>query len=163
MMPDQVPNRWIKLAHQLLECLLDELPEPVCRAELRHHSAVVPSDDCDCECADGHGQAWVRITHAVIANVDRSRCPPNLWNVTYELGTRRCVATMDEAGTPPSPITTSEEAEELAFDARAQRRVLLCCKATDDRDLTAVSQSPLGPAGGCAGWVTVFTTAMLAL
>jgi hypothetical protein len=162
----------LALAQQLLACLTAELAAapagPVCVAALRHSATVAPADACMCECVDGAGQpagqgeAWVRVVSATMPGLDRQRgCPRPEWQVTYELGSRRCVTTLDGAGRPPTAAEADADAVSLAGDAAAHRRVLGCCPGLDERVQAALAQLPAGPTGGCAGWVTRLTVGVL--
>jgi hypothetical protein len=162
----------LALGQQLLTCLTTELAAapagPVCTAALRHSAVVAPADECACECTDdtgavvGQGEAWVRIVSATMAALDRQRgCPRPQWQVTYELGSRRCVTALDASGRPPTTAEASADAVRLAGDAAAHRRTLACCPALDERVQAALSQLPAGPAGGCAGWVTRLTVGVM--
>lgn len=157
---------FLSLALQLLDCLQTQLADspagPACEYCLYHEAALVPADGCACDCEDGRGQAWVRIAGTAIVEAEsRSAigCPRGRWSGTFEIGTRRCVATMDEDGNPPSCQTITNEAMWLAGDRVAQAAVLRCCPVMDKSGLTVVSatQLPNGPAGGCAGWTTLVT------
>lgn len=159
------------LAARLLDCLCAQLAlspgGPVCACCLSHSGVGAPADECDCPCPDGEsvgqGQAWVRVA-AVVATptVNRgSGCTHGRWSPTYELGSRRCVSVVDGAGNAPSCQTRTDEAVLLAGDAAAHRAVVRCCEALKDIDITVVNQLPDGPAGGCAGWLTLVTVGPL--
>lgn len=149
------------MAGELLGCFCERLAAtpsgPVCACYLAHEASVVPGDVwCGCDCASGQGQAWVRLMQAVLAAPAPrpGPCSHGRLNVTFELGSRRCVTVINEGGAPPDPVVLAADAERLAADAHAARQVVRCCV---EGPLLGFTQSPIGPMGGCAGWTTQLT------
>lgn len=151
----------VPLATRLLACLCTALEGtvagPACRCCL-YPGLVVPMDDCDCECgAGGNGSASVRVARIFPTkrfpgqSFDVEPCKANTWAVELVMTVYRCVAVLNEDGSPPSCSAVTDDAEKILSDGAAMRQAVTCCYP--DADIVAVvgAWEPLGPNGGCAG------------
>ncbi|MBT2226258.1 hypothetical protein [Nonomuraea sp. NEAU-A123] len=151
------------LANALLACFCSALEGSTGGSPCHCCLAVgpPPADFC-CECPSGaSGQAWVR----VVAIFPSSKFPARTnelvrcgqsaaYAVELELGAYRCVATLDDAGDPPSCEATTRDVEVQVDDAAAMRAAVCCFRAQDGgRILVPGEWSPIPPNGGCAGGV----------
>lgn len=151
----------------LNDCLYEELIDTAYGPPHRSyvtHSVGPPLDDgcwCQGETVIGgqpvatNGDGRVRLVTlgpdtTIILGPASSRCPPG-WQALIELSTSRCIPVSDSA--EPLPADTMEQvALELGDDRAALLRVLQCCEALDDRDISVSRVFPVGPQGACAGW-----------
>lgn len=159
-MPDPV----LPLAERLLACLCNALEDshrgPVCACCL-HPGSVVPMDYCDCECAGGQGQAWVRVARIYPTGArfpsqtfDIQPCQQAVpsWAVELVMGVYRCIATIDDEGRPPDCAQVTDDAVALMSDAAAMRQAAMCCFPDGGDTAVVVGEyTPIGPSGGCGG------------
>lgn len=153
------------LVQSFLACVCAELHasgRPVCECCLVWGDSIPPADFCDCDCAGGHGQAWVRVVRldpAATGNRTAAmKCQPIRLRVWLEAGVYRCVPAVGADGTsPPSCDDRSDSAWGFIQDARSLRRAVACCEALKDRRVEFMSQEPTGVRGGCSGLTTQFT------
>lgn len=127
-----------------------------CRFPITWHEQLPPADACDCECADGQGQAWVRWVSTEPAKLSSSGalsaagCGDGTYDITLELGVYRCWPVPGEA--KPLDETDEEHAAlGLLLDAAAIRRALLCCESLEDRSWELIKEEPIAHSGGCTG------------
>jgi hypothetical protein len=148
---------------------------PVFEAVLRHGAPGTPTmDGCDCSgdvtlpdgtVVTGQGVAYVRVGVVTPADLSgrsqqrpgsgfgntRSRCG-SAWVITYELGLLRCWP-IAEDGKPLPAEQQHELAAKLGADRVALQRAIDCCPYLDQHaGVELVQMTPVGPAGGCAGW-----------
>ncbi|MBP2703524.1 hypothetical protein JOL79_06890 [Microbispora sp. RL4-1S] len=159
----------LPLAEALLACLCAELDDtvagPVCVCCL----APGPEPADCCTCPGGEGRAWVRVTRIFptsarfpLPAVDPGRCATDgSYAVELELGVYRCVATIDDDGTPPSCDQRTADAVKLLDDAAAMRRAVSCCFPRTElgrgRAVVVGEWRPIAPEGGCAGGALLVT------
>lgn len=148
----------LPLARALLNCLCAELGEavggPVCTCCL----APGPEPMECCDCAEGEGNAWVRVVRVFptaarfpIPAADPNRCVTGLYAVELELGVYRCVSVIDDDGVPPSCEQRTADTEKVLDDAAAMRRAVVCCFVARGRQAIVGEWRGRGPDGGCAG------------
>lgn len=152
----------------LRECVRAQLARstsgPVCRASIRHSVVTPAMDGCDCQCADGQGDAWVRLVR-LEPDVDNagavapSACP-TAWLAVIELGVYRCVPLPEEGEALPEQTEHVISLDALS-DMNALLRVLTCCLALADAFIGVDFWQPLGPSGGCAGGMLQFRASIL--
>jgi hypothetical protein len=157
----------LELAEALLECLCEAL-EGSTGGRPCHCCLAVgppPADFC-CECPNGSsGQAWVRVTSVYPSSKFPARtnelvkCGAAMaYGVELELGTYRCVTTLDDSGDPPSCEQTTRDVEIQLDDAAAMRAAICCFQAQDGgRVLVRGEWRPIPPNGGCAGGAMTIT------
>jgi len=68
----------------------------------------------------------------------------------FEVGVVRCIPTMEEDGSLPSPADVSEAAVNLLQDQWALHKAIRCCEFTRG-SIVLESWTPTGPQGGCVG------------
>lgn len=151
----------LTLANSLLECLCEALEGSTggrpCQCCL---SVGPPPADYCCECPSGaSGQAWVRVLSIFPSSTFPARttalpkCGAALmYAVELEVGTYRCVATIDDDGTPPTCEQTTRDVEVQLDDAAAMRAAACCFRDQDGgRTLVVGEWRAIPPSGGCAG------------
>lgn len=144
-------------------------------AVIRHGAAGTPTmDGCDCSgpttlpdgtLVDGQGVAYVRVAGLLPADLSgrsaqrpgasfgstRNRCG-SAWVVTYDLGLLRCWP-LAENGEPLPAEQQHDLAAKFGADRVALQRAIDCCAYLDKHmGVELVNMTPVGPAGGCAGW-----------
>jgi len=147
-----IPDNHIYTAlDELATCLCaqiqtDGLPD-VCACSVVPGEVVIP--DMVGDCADGCGQAWVRLITAypsvVIGapDVTPGNCGSSI-GVEVELGVLRCIESEDVG------IPELQDATQLQVaDMLAMWRAVSCCRQSKDYQITAYT--PLGPEGGLVG------------
>lgn len=160
----------LPLAESLLACLCEALEGTIAGAPCHCCLAVgpPPADYC-CECAGGSsGQAWVRVVEIYptskfpVRTLELAKCgQTEAYAVELELGTYRCVSTLDDDGTPPTCAQTTRDVEVQLDDAAAMRHAVCCFQAQEGgRVLVRGSWQPIAPAGGCAGGIMRVTVAV---
>lgn len=150
----------------LLACLVEYLTacnRGACEYTIYHGDQHLPADKCDCVCAQGTGQAWVRL---VRYNRDLTRTELTSWGggcgysviATIEIGLHRCIsAVMTEQSQPTAAQYTADAV--AADEDMAVLMSLMCCQVftgDDGHDPVTVRDwdwRPLSPRGGCAGQV----------
>lgn len=112
------------------------------------------------ECCDG--QLWGRVVSVdpgpIQPKANGLPCGIPWWSVTLGLGILRCVAVVNDKGTPPSAAKITEDGAQMLADLATLQEVVACTGKT----ATVVSWTPLGPQGGCAGGEWVFTVRIMA-
>ncbi|MEV6399983.1 hypothetical protein AB0M39_35215 [Streptomyces sp. NPDC051907] len=153
------------LLQSFVACVAAELAaagRPPCAACLVWGNSYPPADFCDCDCANGHGQAWVRLVRldpAATGNrIAMKKCQPVRVRAWVEAGVYRCVPTVGPDGSS-APTCEQRSAAAWGFlaDARALRTAFACCEALGDRPKELMSEDPIGSLGGCAGVALQFT------
>lgn len=163
--PAEADPRLGPLLQSYLACVAAELTaagRPPCAACLVWGDAQPSADFCDCDCAGGHGQAWVRVVRidpAAISNrTTTKKCQPLRVRVWIEAGVYRCVPTVAPDGvSAPTCEQRAASAWGLVADATALRASFACCDALKDHVKEFMSQDPIGNRGGCAGVMMQFT------
>jgi hypothetical protein len=145
----------------LLACLCATLTDggrPACACCLVWGNSPPAQDFCSCDCAGGHGQAWVRVVRwdpildAAAHNRRPSRCFAWRMQATVEVGVARCVAvTAPDGQSAPTCGQRETDAWGLVADARLLRQAVACCDALRDATVYPSPMTPIGPQGGCAG------------
>jgi hypothetical protein len=164
-------------ATALRDCLREQSTAtpfgPVFDAVIRHGAAGTPTmDGCDCsgtvdvdgQQVDAQGVAYVRVAGLLPADLSgRSAARPggsfgntrrcgSAWVVTYDLGLLRCWPLSDD-GKPLPAEQQHELAAKFGADRVALQRAIDCCAYLDKHSgVELVNMTPVGPAGGCAGW-----------
>jgi len=146
-----------------LACVCAELADagrPVCHCCLVWGATRPPADYCDCDCADGHGQAYVRVVRldpqSTGNRTTMMKCQPVRVRAWVEAGVYRCVPTGD-GGEPVTCDERTESAWGFIRDARALRAAVACCDALKKDRIEFMSQDPADVSGGCSGVSVQFT------
>lgn len=130
------------------------LDPPVCESFVGL-GGTVTWDQCAGDCGGANGQLWANLQSIdpITGESSAGSCQTYLW--TAEVGVVRCVATVNDAGEPPSGFVKETDAQQQGVDADLIFQALTCCKPLPENiaDVELVSWSPLGPNGGCAGGV----------
>ncbi|QDP45520.1 hypothetical protein SEA_FUZZBUSTER_36 [Microbacterium phage FuzzBuster] len=92
-------------------------------------------------------------TNPTPANI---RCGVHLWIVTAAITIVRCVATVDDGGTPPAAETMAEEGEAILSDAIEIQQALYCT----DGIRQIVNGQPVQEEGMCVGFEWTFNFAV---
>jgi hypothetical protein len=148
-----------------MACVCAELTSagrPPCACCLVWGDSPPPADFCACDCADGSGQAWVRVVRWDPASISNRntvgiKCQPFRLRVWLEAGVYRCVPAGDSQGNPPTCDQRSASAWGLINDARSLRKATECCQALDRRRLEFMTGDPMTVMGGCSGTSIQFT------
>jgi len=127
------------------------------RAFVQPGTEVAWDDCCD-------GQLALRLIHLepVSAGSSSSACAPAGWKAHLGLGLIRCVASLDDAGNPPTSDQLTADAIDVLTDASVLEQVLTCTVSGLVDRLTLVNYLPLGPSGGCAGGEWTFRVVFIA-
>lgn len=163
--PVAVPTPTTALASWLLHALAEELAlstaGPVGVTLMAPGGSPPPADWC-CTAEDGsQGMAWVRISRRYpssrfpFTDSDPRRCP-GAWAAEVELGSYRCVHTLDDEGRPPTPEQVTEDALNLDSDAQAMQAAV--CRLRWQYVLGP--WTTLGPSGGVVGGAQLVTVAL---
>jgi hypothetical protein len=153
----------------LLECFVEYLvacDRAACEYTIYHGDQHLPAANCDCICAAGYGQAWIRL---VRYNRDLTRTELTSWGggcgysviATFEAGLHRCITAIQTEAAAPTPAQYTTDAH-AADEDMAVLMSLMCCPiitGDDERDALAVRDwdwRPLSPRGGCDGQVLTF-------
>lgn len=160
MLPSEADPRLGPILAGLHACLCATLTaagRPACTCCLTWGERLPALDGCGCDCAAGHGHAWVRwVRRDPVADYGTRRSSRGClsWRGRHviELGVTRCVAVSGPDGQSP-PGCEQRDAEFWAFmtDARLLREAVSCCHALQDTGVEPDMQRPIGPQGGCAG------------
>lgn len=160
---------------ELRDCLFRELGRTrygyPCRSYVTHSFGPPLDDGCTCTCevtVDGipvtaNGDGRVRLVQMLPDVVETfgptpQACPAG-WQAIIELSTSRCIPTSDDEEPLPAE-TMTDTALRLGDDRAALMRVLACCGALVDRDISVQQVAPVGPQGGCAGWMMQLVIAL---
>jgi len=145
----------------LTACLCASLADggrPACACCLVWGDGPPSQDFCSCDCASGHGQAWVRVVRQepVPTNRRQGNCQVWLMQTVIEVGVARCVAVVAADGqSGPTCEQREEDAWGLVLDMRLLRQAVACCDVLNDRtsgvQVMPGPVTPTGPRGGCAG------------
>jgi hypothetical protein len=144
-------NKIYTLLDELATCLCaqiqtDGLPA-VCACSVVPGALVIP--DMVGDCADGCGQAWVRLVSAYpsviigVPDTQAGNCSSSV-GVEVELGVLRCIESED-VGVPELQNGTQLQ----VADMLAMWRAVSCCRQSKDYMITAYT--PVGPEGGLVG------------
>lgn len=146
-----------------LACVCAELAaagRPVCQCCIVWGDTRPPADFCDCSCAAGSGQAFVRLVRldpqATANRTAMMKCQPLRVRAWIEAGVYRCVPVGDN-GQPPTCEERTESAWGFIRDARALRQAVACCDALKRDRIEFMSQDPYTVSGGCSGIGIQFT------
>lgn len=130
-----------------LACAVESLDPPVGRAFVAPGLEVAWDDCCD-------GQVWVRLLQlAPVVSQQlrkangRHQCAVDIWEVTAAIGVVRCVHSMKDDGTPPTPEEITADGLQMAEDMQNLMSAIQCCV----EPTTFVRWNSTGPAGGCSG------------
>ena len=145
-----------RLLAAVVECAVDGLTDAPERAFVAPGQEV--AWDCD--------QVWVRVLtveprYPTSSNVrgatQAPNCGPNAWDVSIGVGAIRCVAVMDDQGSPPSSEVVTENGHEMTRDMLELLVAIQCCALPVP--LRIGSWAPQGPMGGYAGgeWTVSLT------
>lgn len=159
----------LPIANDLLECLRGEMkkvPRPPASVCLRPGTQVDPLISTkDDECCSG--LAWVRIAQIFPSSGNfpqpdsdtLTNCQVLRWGVVLEMGAVRCAPTPNQRQIPTCEEWTAV-VEDVANDAAAMRRAVVCCYGVDpDVEFLVGSWQPLQTEGRCAGGVMQVTVA----
>lgn len=132
------------------DCCLDLKP---CRTAL-YLGGEVPWDNCEaCKSKGTNGQLWANLINITPAagGSDAGACPEYNWSA--EIGIVRCIASLSNGGSVPTPAAIATDALQQAKDADQIYRALRCCPTRPEalHDVVLSSWVPLGPNGKCAG------------
>lgn len=123
-------------------------------------STVVVAPGAEVAWDDMCGQAWVRVVSAAPRYVRQTSCPFALV-LTLGIGVIRCVATINDAGEPPSAAQVTADGKVMGDDMWGLYRALSCFVPEGAEKASLTSWTPLGPLGMSAGgewamevWVT---------
>jgi hypothetical protein len=158
-----------QLENDLLACLCRLLMEegrPVCACHHYAGEARPPADRCGTDGA-ANGMAWLRrdssefVLRAESLTWSGGSCSGSEWQVTLELGVRRCIKALPQGDNPPHPDLYTQDRELLTADYHTLMRVLCCDVFVGDNDhgftVEGGSVEPLGPQGACSGNVLTLT------
>lgn len=163
--PEEADPDWGPLLQRFVACVCAELTaagRPACACCLVWDDAIPSADFCDCDCVDGHGQAWVRVRGWQPADSGSRgatrRCQPWRTEVELEAGVYRCVPVVAEDGeSAPSCADRSDSAWGFIADTRALRTAASCCHALAGHPVRFDYAGPTPVKGGCAGALVQFT------
>ena len=166
-LPPEVPewtiNPVIPMMVQLLECVCQHVEHagsgPVCWCGM-YPGAQVSHDYCGIECEnDTCGMAYIRPGSAFSfesfpspALDDTCQLPVGF---EIEVGIQRCMPTMEEDGSLPSPADITETTLNLLQDQWALHKAIRCCEFEQGKIILG-PWTPTVAQGGCVGgyWQT---------
>lgn len=157
--PIVTPSPLQTLMAELSVCVCNELTlasGPLCWC------GIWPGDEVSwegCECSDACGMGWVRLVGTFpyetfpVPSIGLNCRLPRAFAI--EVGSLRCMPTMDDDGSIPEPDIVAEAAMREYADMEALYRALQCCPS---ESIAVEGWVPLGPQGGCVGggWTAYF-------
>lgn len=144
-----VPSKVYATALTLLKAAAEALSNPVSNAYVAPGSEVAWD-----ECCAGHLYVKVAEVTPVFGPraADGAACYVKTWNVTYIIGTLRCVEVVDDRGRGPRALDLTSDAEILTQDMADLGMMLTSTTNADNLDWQAQ-----GPDGGCVAGEWSFT------
>lgn len=136
----------------LLACAVSTL------SDVPQRAFVAPGEEVAWDCE----QVWVRVVgiaprYSQTRQATATVCGPVGWTVRVGVGAIRCVAGMNDQGTPPNSAQVNADGASMTQDMLELMKAIECCD--QPAPLQIDQWLPLGPAGGYAGgeWQVTLT------
>lgn len=160
-MPVLTPDLFHLTAQEVLDCVCTALTdESECPCPCR--VSVVFGRPVWDECCDGQLTAFVENIYVHDNFPARMTGPifcssPLAGDFVIQL--IRCVPTVKDDGTPPTPLELSESARKIYQEMYISYRAIICCLVAAKRHRKFVMReaTTVGPQGGCAGFEIRFS------
>lgn len=145
------------LLESMLNVIQPHLTAPVNRAVLMPGNLIIEDD-----CCESGGQLHVQLVSIVGASaLSNPRLMPcaQMYQVRVKIGTRRCVHTLSDQGTPPLPIDMIRDVKAMMQDRADIMEAIICSvlplleadPAAGEKSLRIEDWLPSNTGGGCQG------------